>query len=703
MEQVPERVPAFLCRYMYQYQNISPEQFHAIVVVHFVITLRTETEALYSVAIDISALRASSATFSLHREPFIYFSYIYHTLRNSSIRKNDKLMKKIYLVTSLLLWVVLMPFVSLAQSFTNNTGGNIPDNNTLTCYPVTVSGLASTIDSTTFGLISVCISILHNRPQELDVSLRSPNGTTILLTNNNGGPGANFTNTCFIESSAVLIQNGSSPFSGSFVPIETINHQNNRQNPNGTWNLCIKDEIPNSAGSLVYVTLRFGNNPPPTPELTICTLTNGTGCKCPDGSQNCDLLPDLTNSAKAIVDDNEETPNGVLRIGVATPNIGAGPVEIRSTSDCYCDTVRVNCSNAPCPDGSAKKQRVVQRYYHKNGGQMTFTERPAGNMSYHPTHGHIHMDNWTYNSLRIKGPDKDPGTWPIIGTNTKVSFCLVNLSNCTSDEGYCKNKNGQTLLYDDIPNAGLGSITGCGLNQGIYPGYLDIYSSGYDGQDIPVNGLCNGEYFIVSITDPTNMVKEMDETNNVAVVPYRLTKQLANCCVTDFIADTLEGEAPFTVRFTDMTAPNSKQWRWNFGDGSTDTTQFPVHVYTRPGVYDVSLNTVANYTNCNNTRQKKQYVLVKRKVTEENPYAIGVFPNPTSGAFSIVYQLKKEEQVHILLYDASGRKLRELYNGTSLPGIHEEKISPNAGLPAGIYIVEIRIKDTVKRVKVVKQ
>jgi hypothetical protein len=32
-----------------------------------------------------------------------------------------------------------------AQSFSNFTGGAIPDNNTLTCYPVTVSGLPGAV------------------------------------------------------------------------------------------------------------------------------------------------------------------------------------------------------------------------------------------------------------------------------------------------------------------------------------------------------------------------------------------------------------------------------------------------------------------------------------------------------------------------------------------------------------------------------
>lgn len=588
-----------------------------------------------------------------------------------------------------------------AQSFTNNTGGTIPDNNTLVCFPVTVSGLPAHIDSTSFGLVSVCLNIVHQRMGDLDIILRAPDGTQVKLSNNSGANELRFTNTCFREDANLPISLAISPITGNYIPFETLNLVGNNQNPNGTWQLCIIDELPTRSGTLSNFTITFGNNPPRTPEVSLCTITNGKGCKCPDGTQHCELLPDMTNSEKVIRTGFTES-NGMLQLSVGTPNIGYGPLEMRATGSCFCDTVPVNCSTTACPNGQPPKQRVVQRIYRKDSLSMSFTDRPAGNMQYHPTHGHIHLDDWTNNSLRLQGPDPNPATWPVIGTSTKVSFCLINFYNCSFNPGYCTTNNGSTVLYNDVPNPGLGSASGCGTIQGIYTGYLDVYSQGLPGQDIPLNNVCNGWYNIVSITDPENVVKESDETNNYAVVPILLTRQQAgNCCNADFLADTVSGAAPLRVKFYDYTAPISDKWNWSFGDGATDTVQFPVHVYTKPGLYDVTLRTNAKTTNCKDTFTRRQYILVRGKVTPGNPYNVQVYPNPFSNEFRLVYQLQRPETIEISCYDMTGKLVRKFEPYTPAAGYYERPIKLDTEA-AGIYMLRIKIGDDERNIKLLK-
>lgn len=57
----------------------------------------------------------------------------------------------------------------------------------------------------------------------------------------------------------------------------------------------------------------------------------------------------------------------------------------------------------------------------------------------------------------------------------------------------------------------------------------------------------------------------------------------------DFSADTTTGGVPLTVNFTDLSSGEPSGWLWDFGDGATSTEQNPVHTYSSPGVYDVSL------------------------------------------------------------------------------------------------------------------
>ncbi|MCQ8894126.1 MAG: PKD domain-containing protein [Methanolinea sp.] len=59
--------------------------------------------------------------------------------------------------------------------------------------------------------------------------------------------------------------------------------------------------------------------------------------------------------------------------------------------------------------------------------------------------------------------------------------------------------------------------------------------------------------------------------------------------VADFTATPTSGNAPLLVQFRDTSDGNPTQWFWNFGDGAISIQQNPYHLYTRPGVYNVTL------------------------------------------------------------------------------------------------------------------
>lgn len=63
--------------------------------------------------------------------------------------------------------------------------------------------------------------------------------------------------------------------------------------------------------------------------------------------------------------------------------------------------------------------------------------------------------------------------------------------------------------------------------------------------------------------------------------------------VASFSADVVSGKIPLQVQFTDTSGGDPNAWLWDFGDGSTAKAQDPVHSYTVPGDYNVSL-TVTN-------------------------------------------------------------------------------------------------------------
>ncbi len=59
--------------------------------------------------------------------------------------------------------------------------------------------------------------------------------------------------------------------------------------------------------------------------------------------------------------------------------------------------------------------------------------------------------------------------------------------------------------------------------------------------------------------------------------------------VAQFSANRTGGSAPLTVEFTDASTGSPGFWWWQFGDGSASAEQNPVHLYQRPGMYDVTL------------------------------------------------------------------------------------------------------------------
>jgi len=69
---------------------------------------------------------------------------------------------------------------------------------------------------------------------------------------------------------------------------------------------------------------------------------------------------------------------------------------------------------------------------------------------------------------------------------------------------------------------------------------------------------------------------------------------IAPAAVSGFSAFPTSGIAILVVSFTD-TSVGATAWSWDFGDGTTSTAQNPVHSYTLPGTYSVSLR-AANST-----------------------------------------------------------------------------------------------------------
>lgn len=190
------------------------------------------------------------------------------------------------------IFILFICFYSVLQAQTfNGTGGSIPDfPGGQQCFNLNVTGLSTNLYSN-YGLTAVTVNIVHPFDADLEIVLISPNGIQTILSSNNGGAGANYTNTVFTMAAGTNIALGVAPFTGSFIPEESFYAQNVGQNGNGTWQLCITDEVGLDAGSLVNWSLTFAGgaigspDPGPNPVATngcagaplICNLNGYTG------------------------------------------------------------------------------------------------------------------------------------------------------------------------------------------------------------------------------------------------------------------------------------------------------------------------------------------------------------------------------------------------------------------------------------------
>ena len=88
--------------------------------------------------------------------------------------------------------------------------------------------------------------------------------------------------------------------------------------------------------------------------------------------------------------------------------------------------------------------------------------------------------------------------------------------------------------------------------------------------------------YTVTLT-ATNAYGTTTKSFPAAVTVYELAPDAA------FTANVTEGDKPLSVQFTDLSTNNPTRWFWSFGDGTTSTLRHPVHTYTAPGLYTVTL------------------------------------------------------------------------------------------------------------------
>lgn len=152
---------------------------------------------------------------------------------------------------------------------------------------------------------SVCVNIDHKYDADVEIFLRSPAGTIIELSTNNGGSANDYINTCFTASAPASITTGSPPFTGEWQPEESFNAFNG-EDIDGTWTLLVSDASNGFRGEIKDWTITFdiknglSYNWEPNPDLS-CTI-------CPDPEVTPSSFPatytvEITDDFGCIIND----------------------------------------------------------------------------------------------------------------------------------------------------------------------------------------------------------------------------------------------------------------------------------------------------------------------------------------------------------------------------------------------------------------
>ena len=198
------------------------------------------------------------------------------------------------------------------------------------------------------------------------------------------------------------------------------------------------------------------------------------------------LLPDLITSPFHLLDNKIDTNTipgqRLLRFANATPNFGRGKLELRG--------------GEMHSDGT---QDVDQIIYKRDG---TFISRLAGTFIHHPEHNHTHFND--YANYRLRKVNFIRGLGRVVAESSKISFCIRDSS----------------IAYPLLPGFRLraGYKTCETTVQGISVGWMDVYSKDLPGQWIDISHLARGRYWLESVVDPFNRIKESNENNNIARV-----------------------------------------------------------------------------------------------------------------------------------------------------------------------------------------
>ena len=218
-----------------------------------------------------------------------------------------------------------------------------------------------------------------------------------------------------------------------------------------------------------------------------------------------DLLPDLETrlprDREIVTARQGNRIERRLRFDNEVANVHTGPLELYPKS--------ADCDG----DGDVRNDRLAVQRIFQDADRNGYFERgkdaaareaydPAGScMVFHPQHRHWHFEDFA--SYELKPVAAGGSLGAAVASSTKVSFCIIDIHH----------------RRPELPGSPSGKYyTACDRSSilGISVGWSDEYHSTLADQYVPVTGVLDGAYCLVSTADPKGRLQEVTKANNAA-------------------------------------------------------------------------------------------------------------------------------------------------------------------------------------------
>jgi PKD repeat protein len=141
---------------------------------------------------------------------------------------------------------------------------------------------------------------------------------------------------------------------------------------------------------------------------------------------------------------------------------------------------------------------------------------------------------------------------------------------------------------------------------------------------------------------------------------------------------------------------DASSYLWDFGDGETDSTANPIHIYAETGTYNVVL--IAT-NSCGSDTFSIEMVIQTSGINDpEEGVHVAIWPNPNTGNFSVDIQ-NFNGVVEMTMVDVTGR----IVYSKSIDAPARREVSIGESIAPGLYHVVILGKDVSEVIKVIIQ